>query len=218
MDQQDYLYSNPEDITSIHTLEHLIRRLYQVFESDYINIEYVTRLMEAYKSNTEDWGKFAKFDQFRYTKNLIDEGNGKFDLILVCWKGGQKSPIHDHADSHCFMKTLAGTLTEIRYDWPKDNTDPQALDETSQTNLEHNEVCYMSDALGLHSMGIADNVDTAVSLHLYSPPISSCQVFDPRTGNASKCRVTFWSKFGERTPFSATGSSVPTENNEIIAK
>lgn len=40
----------------------------------------------------------------RYTRNLVDEGNGRYNLIVLCWDSGQGSGIHDHADSHCFMK------------------------------------------------------------------------------------------------------------------
>lgn len=55
----------------------------------------------------------------RYTRNLVDAGNGKFNLMVLCWNLGNASPIHDHADSHCFMKMLSGELTEIRYAWPE---------------------------------------------------------------------------------------------------
>lgn len=54
----------------------------------------------------------------RYTRNLVDAGNGKFNLMIVCWGEGHGSAIHDHAGTHCFMKMLQGELREIRYDWP----------------------------------------------------------------------------------------------------
>ena len=40
-------------------------------------------------------------------------------------------------------------------------------------------------------------VNRAVSLHLYSPPFSTCSVFNKQTGQRSPCKVTFWSKYGE---------------------
>ena len=40
----------------------------------------------------------------RYTRNLVDEGNGKFNLMLLCWGEGHSSAVHDHSDAHCFMK------------------------------------------------------------------------------------------------------------------
>lgn len=54
------------------------------------------------------------------------------------------------------------------------------------------------DSLGLHRVENPSHVDRSVSLHLYSPPFESCQMFDQRTGKKTACKVTFWSKFGER--------------------
>lgn len=82
----------------IETLEELQAHLHHVFESEEVNIEMVETLMNAYKSNRQDWGKYAKFDPYRYTRNLVDEGNGKFNLMLLCWGEGHGSSIHDHAD------------------------------------------------------------------------------------------------------------------------
>lgn len=41
--------------------------------------------------------------------------------MIICWGEGHGSAIHDHADSHCFMKMLKGELREIRYAWPNDD-------------------------------------------------------------------------------------------------
>ena len=38
------------------------------------------------------------------------------------------------------------------------------------------------DTIGLHRVENVSHTDTAVSLHLYSPPITCCQSFDERTG------------------------------------
>lgn len=46
--------------------------------------------------------------------------------MILCWGEGQSSQIHDHSDSHCFMKMLKGELREIRYTWPKNN--PKAIE------------------------------------------------------------------------------------------
>lgn len=39
-------------------------------------------LMELYESNEEQWSKYAFGDDSRpYTRNLVDEGNGKSNLV-----------------------------------------------------------------------------------------------------------------------------------------
>ena len=47
-----------------------------------MNIEEVDELLKAYKSDPKDWKKYAKFDRYKYTRNLVHEGNGKFNLVI----------------------------------------------------------------------------------------------------------------------------------------
>ncbi len=42
------------------------------------------------RTNPRDWRKFAKFDKYKYTRNLVHEGNGKFNLMLLCWAEGNQ--------------------------------------------------------------------------------------------------------------------------------
>ncbi|CAG0887529.1 unnamed protein product [Cyprideis torosa] len=186
------------------SFEELIEKLHEIFESDHVNIEEVQQLMESYESNPLDWKKFAKFDSFRYTRNLVDEGNGKFNLMLLCWNEGHASSIHDHANSHCFMKMLSGGLREIRFSWPdrnEDSSNDHSMTRIAENLLKTNQVCYIHDKLGLHRVENVSDKDPAVSLHLYCPPFDQCNTFDEKTGKSMTCKVTFWSKFGNRTPF-----------------
>jgi cysteine dioxygenase len=59
----------------------------------------------------------------------VDDGNGKFNLMLLAWNNGQTrywnlvilliaSSIHDHAGAHCFMKVLGGNVDQDLYDVP----------------------------------------------------------------------------------------------------
>jgi len=188
-------------------LQHLIQLLYEAFAGDEVDVDYVTELLESYKSNPRDWAKFAKFDRFKYTRNLVDEGNGKFDLMLLCWNPSLSSAIHDHTDAHCFMKVLDGRLEEVRYAWPEDekfeenDADHDTMRVVSTNELENNSVCYMSDKLGVHRVANPSNSDPAVSLHLYCPPFSTCNIFDETTGRKSKAVVTFYSKFGQKIKY-----------------
>lgn len=207
---------------TVETLQDLIRELHVVFESDSVNVEYVHHLMSSYKSNPAEWRRFAKFDRYRYTRNLVDEGNGKFNLMILCWGEGHGSAIHDHADAHCFMKMLQGSLSEVRYAWPGNNDktehtgddfdDPLALKEIGRSQLDLNEVCYINDSLGLHRVENLSNVDTAVSLHLYCPPFDTCNVFNQRSGQHTPCKMTFWSKFGEKRNRAIQSARAPEDN------
>ncbi|GIX88228.1 cysteine dioxygenase type 1 [Caerostris darwini] len=203
-------------VPKIDNLDDLIRELREAFATEYVNIERVQDLMSAYNSNPRDWIKFAKFDPHRYTRNLVDEGNGKYNLMLLAWAEGQGSSIHDHANSHCFMKVLDGSLREVRFAWPSESEEEEEkeMQIIGQTTLKTNDVTYMNDSLGLHRVENPSHTQTAASLHLYSPPFESVLLFDQRTGHKTKGKCTFWSKYGVRTPFSAISAKLDAEDYE----
>lgn len=130
-------------------LTDLIGELHRVFAEDQINVEYIRYLMESYQSDPAEWLKYAKFNKFRYTRNLVDAGNGKFNLMVLCWGEGNGSSIHNHPDSDCMMKILAGQLTEVRFAWPDQNADDdndqhQPMCEIGRTVLETESVCHIN--------------------------------------------------------------------------
>ncbi|XP_039256239.2 cysteine dioxygenase type 1-like [Styela clava] len=183
-----------------NNMDSMIKGLEMLFDSDHVNIDEVKRYMSEYKSNPSDWHKYAKFDAHKYTRNLVDIGNGKYNLILLCWGEGHGSSIHDHSDSHCFYKMLGGSLTETLYEWPKGKK-KTVMKQKNSFSLKENEVGYINDSYGLHRVENKSHTERAVSLHLYSPPFDMCQSFDERSGHITRCKVTFWSKYGERTPY-----------------
>ena len=55
----------------------------------------------------------------RYTRTIVDKGNGRYNLLILCWGPGQGSPIHDHSNSDCFVKILSGQLKETLFKLPQ---------------------------------------------------------------------------------------------------
>ena len=52
----------------------------------------------------------------RAYRNLVRAGEW-YNVWVMCWKNGQRSPVHDHAASGCVVRVLKGTLTETRYEF-----------------------------------------------------------------------------------------------------
>ncbi|XP_051875858.1 cysteine dioxygenase type 1-like isoform X1 [Pristis pectinata] len=190
------------------SLEDVIQALHRIFADDKVDVDEVQALLESYQSNSHEWLKYAKFDQYRYTRNLVDEGNGKFNLMILCWGEGHGSSIHDHADSHCFLKMLQGQLKETIFNWPGEGK--KELTKKKETILQENQCTYINDSIGVHRVENVSHTEVAVSLHLYVPPFDSCHCFDERSGHKKKVRVTFTSKYGERVPLA---NAVSQENN-----
>jgi hypothetical protein len=50
--------------------------------SDDVDVDHLDRLMRDYDSDPREWSRFAMGDESRaYTRNLVDEGNGKSNLV-----------------------------------------------------------------------------------------------------------------------------------------
>ncbi|PVH75990.1 hypothetical protein DL98DRAFT_304728 [Cadophora sp. DSE1049] len=128
--------------------------------------------LRSYTSSSTEWSKYAHANPTKqYTRNLITSVPGIFNLLLLVWTPGMRSPIHDHADSHCLMKIMKGSLRESRFAMPvrgKESgreTGGEGLREIARTDFKENKVAYISDKLGLHEILNPSLTEYAVSLH-----------------------------------------------------
>jgi cysteine dioxygenase len=126
-------------------------------DSSDVDVQDLIRLMMSYTSNEVEWSKYALNDESRhYTRNLVDEGNGKSNLLLLVWNPGKGSPIHDHSQAHCVMKLLKGSLKETLYASPESSVfNPGPPHIKRECTYSENEVTYISDQVGLHKYSLA---------------------------------------------------------------
>src|SRR5262245_38098065 len=64
----------------------------------------------------EDVTDFIRFSERCYQRNLVKAGPC-YNLLVLCWKNGQRSPIHDHKGSVCALRVLRGVLTETLFEF-----------------------------------------------------------------------------------------------------
>lgn len=74
------------------TLKDLIEAIGEILgptsglDSDEVDHNALIHLMEQYKSDETDWAPYNLSDPSRnYTRNLVDETNGKSNILVVCW-------------------------------------------------------------------------------------------------------------------------------------
>nr|XP_022308663.1 cysteine dioxygenase type 1-like isoform X1 [Crassostrea virginica]XP_022308664.1 cysteine dioxygenase type 1-like isoform X2 [Crassostrea virginica] len=166
-------------------------------------VEAVKRLLSKYKSNPKDWQDKEKWSDVKYTRTLLDRGNGHYNLMTLCWNTGQESPIHNHPDSHCFMKTLQGTVHEEVYKKPNtsssccQNCDCEMI-KIADRDYKVDDVALITDNDGVHRVGNRSHVEKAVTLHLYSPPFSTCHKYDDKSSKETEVPMGFDQDFTER--------------------
>src|SRR5690242_5723949 len=62
----------------------------------------------------EDVANYLIFSPERYVHNLLHAGPS-YQALVLCWRNGQRSPIHNHRGSHCGVKVLRGVATETAF-------------------------------------------------------------------------------------------------------
>jgi cysteine dioxygenase len=63
---------------------------------DDVDPEELQSLMREYVSNETEWERFVfKAPGKSYTRNLVDKGNGKCNLLILVWSPGKASPVHE---------------------------------------------------------------------------------------------------------------------------
>jgi cysteine dioxygenase len=127
--------------------------------------ELVAELSEL-KVRCEDLAAHVIFSDRQYARNLVRKSPW-YHLLVLCWKNGQRSPIHDHAGSSCGVRVLRGVMTETTFA-PAPNGHIKAV---ASHDLAAGGVCGSQDS-DMHQVSNlqAGHADL-VTLHVYSPPL-----------------------------------------------
>jgi hypothetical protein len=64
--------------------------------------------LEQLKPEAQDLADYLRFGEPTYQRILVRAGRW-YHLWVLCWKNGQRSPIHDHMGSNCAVRVLRGT-------------------------------------------------------------------------------------------------------------
>jgi len=131
-----------------------------------IPLDELKRSMDKLDLGFEDVEEYARFSKSRYQRNLLHTGDG-YQALILCWRNGQRSPIHDHRGSSCGVRVLKGVATETIFDRA-----PNGMIYPSRTvELPTGGVTGSQDD-DIHQVSNlqADGVDL-VTLHIYSPPL-----------------------------------------------
>jgi len=56
----------------------------------------------------------AHFNERTYQRNLIHQA-AHYEILVLCWRSGHCSPIHDHGESTCGVLVVEGVATETSF-------------------------------------------------------------------------------------------------------
>ena len=141
------------------------------------------KLLEELDITRADLAPACEFDDADYRRIFIKDSKW-YEVVCICWKSGQRTPIHDHKGASCAFRVIDGIATETRFE-----RSPSGL--VYPTSTEHQEpgyVCASSEA-DIHQVAnIQGDGAEMINLHIYSPPLRHFNVYslDTRTADDPK--------------------------------
>lgn len=134
-----------------------------------------------------DYESFRLFDAPKYARNLIARGTHA-ELLLLCWRAGQRTPIHDHGGSIGVVMVCEGLLTETMFE-----RDPEGRVHPINTYRWNPGGITGADVPDIHQLLNLEAADRdMVTLHCYAPPLSLLNTYSPRSSRVGRWRERYF--------------------------
>ena len=146
--------------------------------------------------------KYLFFSKGNYTRNLIFK-NEIFECMTICWEIGQASRIHNHRDQNCWMAAPIGRLKVQNFRVEeKDAAHGRCkLVPTDIYEMDAAHPAYVNPLEPVHQvLNLPEFKQRAVSIHVYSKPFDSCEVYLREKGTYSDVPLHYTSEYGKLNP------------------
>jgi cysteine dioxygenase len=146
--------------------------------------------------------RYCYFSKGCYTRNLIFK-NDVFECMTVCWEVGQHSRVHNHRDQNCWMSVPIGRLRVQNYRVEHRDAAHGTCDlvPTDIFEMDAAHPAYVNPMEPVHE--VINDIEfnqRAVSIHVYSKPFDSCEVYLRDKGTYSDVPLFYTSEYGELNP------------------
>ena len=136
------------------------------------SLEDVYTLIERTDISSEEVTPFLGFKTGNYSRHRVMK-NQFVEMLVLCWKPAQRTPIHDHNGSHGVVFVYEGILWETTFEYDQ---------ETGLTYKSHRELraggLTGSEIPDIHQLGNPDvSGRDLVTIHIYAPPLGVLKTY-----------------------------------------
>jgi predicted metal-dependent enzyme (double-stranded beta helix superfamily) len=100
-------------------------------------------------------------------------------VVAMTWGPGQGTPIHDHDGMWCVEGVWAGVLEIVQYEPVKRDMERYCFQPVGSVQAGAGSAGSLIPPHEYHSIRNPSDSSIAVSLHIYSGPMTKCAVFQP---------------------------------------
>ncbi len=148
----------------------------------------ITSWLQQLPLTAADLRPYIGFKAGTYARHRVFRSE-QFELLLLCWRPGQRTPIHDHNGSYGVIRVCSGILWETMF------TMDERRGLVYQTAREWTGGCITgADIPDIHQIGNPDvSGQDLITLHLYAPPLGSLNVYKlGSTESTSTINLNSW--------------------------
>ncbi len=139
---------------------------------DRVPLERLEHMLENLDLDLNEISDFLRFSDKGYARNLYRQGEA-YQALILCWKNGQRSPIHDHKGSSCAFRVLEGTALETAFE----RTPEGHTYAVGSRQMPRGTICASQD-LDIHQISnVQPDGKRLVTLHIYSPPLQAYGIY-----------------------------------------
>ena len=148
----------------------------------------LNELLAGVSVSDEELRPYVSFKEGTYARHRVRLSEHA-ELLVLCWRPGQRTPIHDHAGSFGAVKVLRGVMWETLFEMEEGS----GLAYKSGREWTPGHVTG-ADVPDIHQLGNPDvSGRDLVTLHLYAPPLTSLNVYKVgRTESTSTLWMNSW--------------------------
>jgi cysteine dioxygenase len=178
-----------------------VKGLAAISERDF-TLENVQDYILRHSIRPETLDKYLFFSKGNYTRNLIFK-NGVFECMTICWEVGQFSRVHNHRDQNCWMAAPIGRLKvqNFRVEERDASHGTCRIVPTDIYEMDAAHPAYVNPLEPVHQvLNLPEFNQRAVSIHIYSKPFDSCEVYLREKGAYTDVPLHYTSEYGKLNP------------------
>lgn len=130
--------------------------------------------LEKAEISAKELQPYIGFKEGNYWRHRVCR-NEFVEMLVLCWRPGQRTPIHDHNGSHGGVKIFEGLLWETTFSYDS------VTGLTYKGAREHARGSVTgSDIPDIHQLGNPDvSGQDLVTIHVYAPPLGVLHTYKP---------------------------------------
>ena len=130
------------------------------------------KLIETTDISADEVAPYLGFKAGNYSRHRVMR-NEFVEMLVLCWKPGQRTPIHDHNGSHGAVFVHEGILWETTFDYQAET----GLSYQSHRELRRGDLTG-SEIPDIHQLGNPDvSGQDLVTIHVYAPPLGVLKTY-----------------------------------------